>query len=88
MVKPGQVKKSIKGICYSKRSNMGTLHNESFRVYNLPHPVAGKGEDVPEDDKPEETFELKPTLPGYAAMVNPVQQIGHSRDEQDVANLM
>jgi hypothetical protein len=88
MIKPGEVKKSIKGVSYSKRSNMGSLFDESFRIYNLSHPVAGKGEDIPQDDKPEETFELKPSRSGYAVMVHPVQQIAHSGDEQDMSDLM
>ena len=88
MVKSGQIKKSIKGVSYNKRSNMGSLFDESFRIYNLSHPMAGKGEDVPQDDKPEETFELKPTRSGYAVMVHPVQQVAHSGDEQDMSDLM
>lgn len=88
MVKSGQVKKGIKGVCYNKRSNMGSLPDESVRIYNFSHPVAGKGEDIPQDYKPEETFELKPARSAYAAMVYPVQQVAHAGDEQDMSDLM
>jgi len=67
---------------------MGSLFDESFRIYNLSHPVTGKGENVPQDDKPEETFELEPTRSGYAVMVHPVQQVAHSGNEQDMSDLM
>ena len=68
MIKPGEVKKGVKGIGDNKRCNLGALPDESSRIYNLSHPVAGKGEDVPQDDKPEETFELKPSWPVYTVL--------------------
>ena len=72
MVKPGKVKKSIKGVGDNKSCNLGSLPDESFRIYNLSHPVAGKGEDIPQDDKPEKTFKLKPPWICYADRVYPV----------------
>ena len=71
MVKSGQVKKSIKGIGDNETCNLGSLLDESFRIYDLSHPVAGKSEDVPQNDKPEETFELKPSWSGYPVLVYP-----------------
>ena len=88
MIKPGEVKKGVKVIGDNKRCNLGALPDESFRICNLSHPVAGKGEDVPQDDKPEEASEFEPTRSGYAVMVHPVQQVAHSGDEQDMSDLM
>ena len=88
MIKAGKVKKSIKGLCDNKSCNLVSLPDEFFRIYNLSHPVAGKGEDIPENDKPEETFEFKPSRVGYTVVVYHVQQVTHSGDEQDVSDLM
>ena len=88
MIKPGEVKKEIKGISDNKSSNLGSLLDKSFRINNLPHPVAGKGEDIPQDDKPEEAFEFKPSGISYTERVNLVQQIDHSGDEEDMSDLM
>jgi hypothetical protein len=72
MVKTGKVKKGIERIAYDKSCNLGSLLDKTFRIYNLSPPVAGKGEDIPQDDKPEETFEFKPTWSGYVILVHPV----------------
>ena len=72
MVKPGKVKKSIKGVGDNKSCNLVSLRDEFFRIYNFSHPMAGKGEDIPHDDKPEETFKLEPPRICYADRVYPV----------------
>jgi len=68
MVKTGKVKKGIKGTGNNKSCNLRALLDESFRIYNFSHPVAGKCEYIPEDDKPEETFELKPSWSVYTVL--------------------
>ena len=88
MIKTGEVKKGIEGISNNKSSYLGSLPDESFRVHDLSHPVTGKGKDVPQNDKPEEVFELKPSRVCYADRVNPVQHVYHSGDEQDMSYLM
>jgi hypothetical protein len=88
MVKTGKVEKGVKGTGDNERCNMGSLFDESFRIYNLSHPVAGKGEDIPQNDKPEETFEFKPTGSGYVILDHSEQQVAHSGDKQDVSDLM
>jgi hypothetical protein len=88
MIKAGKVKEDIKGFCDNESCNLVSLLDEFIRIYNLSHPVAGKGENIPENDKPEETFEFKPSRVGYAVVVYHVQQVPHSRDEQDVSDLM
>ena len=88
MVKPGKVKEGIKGIGDNKRCNMNSLLDKSFRINNFSHPVAGKGENIPQDDKPEETFEFKPSWSTYTVLVYPVQKVTHTGDEQDMSDLM
>jgi len=88
MVKSGKVKKGIKGTGNNKSCNVRSLFDESFRIYKLSHPVPGKCEYIPQDDKTEKTFELKPTWPVYAVLDHSEQQVAHSGDEQDMSNLM
>ena len=88
MVKTGKVEKGIKGTCDNKICNLGSLLDESFWIYYFSHPVSGKGKDIPQDDQPEKSFKLKPSRSGYAILDNPVKQVGHSGDEQDVSDLM
>ena len=88
MIKQGKIKKSIKGVGDNKSCNLVFLGDESCRIYNFMHPVAEKGEEIPQDDKPEKTFKLKPPWICYAEKVYPVQQVAHSGDEQDMSDLM
>ena len=88
MVKPGKVQKCIKRAGDNKSCSLGSLLYEFFRMCKLSHPVPEEGEEIPQDDKPEEVFELKPSWTFYVVMVYPVQQVAHSRDEQDMSDLM
>ena len=88
MVKPGKVEKGIKGTGDYISCNLGSLLDESFRVHKLPHPVAGKCEYIPQNYEPEETFELKPSGPINTVLDHSEQQVAHSRDKQNMSNLM
>jgi len=88
MVKPGEVKYNVENIGDHETRHLCAVLNEPFMIDQFSHPVAGKGQNIPQNNKPEKAFELKPACSGNMVSVNPVEQIGHSGYKKDMADLM
>ena len=88
MIEAGEIEQCIKSIGYHESGQFCPLVNKPFPGHNLPHPVAREGQDIPQDNKPEEAFELKPALSNNPVAVNTEKQVCHSGDKKDMPYLV
>ena len=88
MVKAGEIEYCIKRIGDQKSGQLGTFMYKPCRFHNFSHPVAREGQEIPQDNKPEKAFELKPPRSGNPIVVNTKKQVSHPDNKKDMTYLV
>ena len=73
MVEPGQEKQRVSKVAYCKRYSLSVGLDEVLSGYKFIHPVAGKGQQIPEDDQIEKNPEFAPAMIGLVGIVKTVK---------------
>jgi hypothetical protein len=88
VVKAGEIEYCIKRFGDQKSGQLSTFMYKPCRVHNFSHPVAREGQDIPQDNKPKEAFELKPPRSDNPVVVNTKKQVNHADNKKDMPYLV
>jgi len=88
MIEAGEIKEKVEQIVNGIAGDLSVNSYELFRTDDLPHPVAGKGEQVPAKNEPQEHLELQPTSTGHPQPADPEEEISHADDKEYMADFV
>ena len=88
MIETGKIKKEVKQTGYGKVGDLAVGEYEFPGIDQLVHPVAGKGENIPGQNEPQENLERCPAPTAHSQPVDPEKEITHSGDKENMANFM
>lgn len=88
MIETGEIKEKVEQTVKGIAGNLSVDSDKFFRVDDLPHPVAGKGEKVPAKNEPQKNLELRPAGTGHPQPVDPEEEISHADDKEYMADFV
>ncbi|MBU1417119.1 MAG: hypothetical protein KKI15_01400 [Proteobacteria bacterium] len=88
VIKSCKVEEQVRKTINLKSDDMTILACKTFSRYFLTHPVACKGQQVPENNKPQEPPEFTPAWSTHAKFTEAQEQNNHSQGKEEVPELV